>query len=102
MVWKDKMILDLPGFDKIANKITLGLIHCFNEEKNWNCQQISLSGFSQKGPYHKKNSLWFLISGFLLYTVTGKITEIKTENAEATATHQCNEWTEGILHWCRH
>ena len=28
----------------------------------------------------------FLISGFLLYTVTGKIIEIKTENAEATVT----------------
>ena len=25
--------------------------------------------------------MWFLISGFLLYTVTGKIIEIKTENA---------------------
>ena len=28
------MILDLYGFDKIANKITFGLIQCFNEEKN--------------------------------------------------------------------
>ena len=40
----------------------------------------------------QKNSLWFLemrflINGFLLYTVTGKIIEIKTENTEATATH---------------
>ena len=41
----------------------------------------------------KKNSLWFpkmwfLISGFLLHTVTGKIIEIKTENAEMTAAQQ--------------
>ena len=32
--------------------------------------------------------MWFLISRFLLYIVTGKIIEIKTENTEATATHQ--------------
>ena len=29
------MILDLPGFDKITNKIqTFGLIQCFNEERS--------------------------------------------------------------------
>ena len=27
------MILDLPGFDKITNKNTFGLIQCFYEEK---------------------------------------------------------------------
>ena len=27
------MILDLPGFDKITNKITFGLVQCFYEEK---------------------------------------------------------------------
>ena len=27
------MISDLPGFDKITNRITFGLIQCFNEEK---------------------------------------------------------------------
>ena len=53
-----------------------------NETLNKSC----LSGFLQKGPYHKKNNLWFLkmwflISGFLLYTVAGKIIVIKTENA---------------------
>ena len=49
--------------------------------------------FLIEGSLSPKNSvwfleMWFLISGFLLYTVTGKIIEIKTENAEATATHQ--------------
>ena len=49
--------------------------------------------FLIEGSLSQKNSLWslkmwFLISGFLLYTMTGKIIEIKTENAEATATHQ--------------
>ena len=33
MVWKHKMISDLPGFDKITNKITFALIQFFNEEK---------------------------------------------------------------------
>ena len=28
------MISDLPGFDKITNKITFALIQCFNEENN--------------------------------------------------------------------
>ena len=36
MDWQHKMILDLPGFDKITNKIRFGLIQCFNEEKKWN------------------------------------------------------------------
>ena len=49
--------------------------------------------FLIESPYHKEKSLWFLkmwflTSGFLLYIVTGKIIEIKTENIEATATHQ--------------
>ena len=81
------MILDLPGFDKITNKITFGLIQCFHEEKN---ETPNKSPCQVKG---KENSLWFLkmwflISGFLLYIVTGKIIEIKTENTEATAEHQ--------------
>ena len=47
----------------------------------------------EKSPYHKENSLWFLkmwflISGFLLYIVTGKIIEIKSENTDATEMHQ--------------
>ena len=28
------MILDLPGYDRITNKITFGLIQCFYEENN--------------------------------------------------------------------
>ena len=28
------MILDVPGFDKITNEITFGLIQYFHEEKN--------------------------------------------------------------------
>ena len=28
------MILDLPGYDKITNKIPFGLIQCFYEEQN--------------------------------------------------------------------
>ena len=27
------MILDLPGFDKITDQISIGFIQCFNEEK---------------------------------------------------------------------
>ena len=84
------MILDLPGFDKITNKITFGLIQCFHEEQK---ETPNKSACQVKGPYHKENSswflkMWFLMSGFLLYIVTGKIIEIKTENTEATATHQ--------------
>ena len=34
MVWKHKMILDLPGFDKLPIRLHLAWSNIFNEEKN--------------------------------------------------------------------
>ena len=41
--------------------------------------------------------MWFLISGFLLYIVTGKVIEIKSENTDATAPHQWINWGNPVL-----
>ena len=86
------MILDLPGFDKITNRVTFGLIQCFHEEKNEIPSESACQVSYRKVLITRKASCsflkWFLISGFLLYIVTGKIIEVKTENTEATATHQ--------------
>ena len=62
------------------------------EEKNETPNKSASQASYREVLITKKNSLWFLemrflINGFLLYTVTGKIIEIKTENTEATATH---------------
>ena len=46
------MILDLPGFDKITNKITFGLIQCFHEEKNQTPNKPACQVSYRKVPYH--------------------------------------------------
>ena len=76
------MILDLPGFDKITNKITFGLIRCFNERKEMKPLTNQPVRFLIEGSLSPKKKQPVVFYNRVL-TV-----RIKTENAEVTATHQ--------------
>ena len=60
MVWKHKMVLDLPDFDKITNKITFGLIQCFYEEKNETNHKSACQVFYRKVLITRKTACGFL------------------------------------------
>ena len=63
------MILDVSGFDKNTNQITFDLIqHLLLKKKNEKPVTNQHVRFHIKAPNHQKNSLLFLISGFLLYS----------------------------------
>ena len=59
------MMLDLPGFDKITNKITFGLIQCFHEEKNETSNKSACQVSDRKVFITKKTDCGFLKCGFL-------------------------------------
>ena len=59
------MILDLPGFDKITNKITFGLVQCFHEEKNETPDKSACQVSYRKVLITKKTACGFLKCGFL-------------------------------------
>ena len=59
------MILDLPGFDKITNKIPFDLIQCFYEEKNETPNKSVCQDFYRKVLITRKTACGFLKCGFL-------------------------------------
>ena len=65
MVSKHKMILDLPRFDKITNKITFGFIQCFYEKENETPDKSACQVPYRKVLITRKTACGFLKCGFL-------------------------------------
>ena len=63
MVWKHKMILDLPGF--ITNQIIFDLIQCFNEEKKETHNKSACQVSYGRVLITKESACGFLKCGFL-------------------------------------
>ena len=80
------MILGLPGFDKITDQITFGLIQCFHKEKNETPNKSAFEVSYRRVPITRKTACGILKCGFL--QAGSYCTQIKTENAEVTAMHQ--------------
>ena len=59
------MISDLPGFDKITDKITFGLIQCVNEEQNETPNKLTFEVSYRRVPITRKTACGFLKCGFL-------------------------------------
>ena len=59
------MILELPGFDKITNKITFGLVQCFHEEKSETLNKSASQVSYRKVLITRKTACGFLKCGFL-------------------------------------